>query len=99
MVELQCLSKICGKTSNGAMGHLRPSNSASGRAFVGYAPDSDRRRCNAANDAKRTCALLRPPVRAFLFPATAARIDALLFKFHAGGVARPPDYAATSLDV
>jgi len=35
------------------MGQSRPSNSASGLAFVGYAPDSDRRRCNAANAA--TC--------------------------------------------
>ena len=34
------------------MGHSRPSNSSPGRPFVRYAPDSDRRRGNAAKAAK-----------------------------------------------
>ena len=35
-----------------ALGHSRPSNSSPGRPFVRYAPDSDRRRGNAAKAAK-----------------------------------------------
>ena len=35
-----------------AMGHSRPSNSSPGRPFVRFAPDSDRRRGNAAKAAK-----------------------------------------------
>jgi len=53
-------------------GHSRPSKSALAPPFVGYAPDSDRRRCNAANAATCQTRHLRRPDKQDAMPVESA---------------------------